>query len=528
MPPPTPAMQSANPTQLSNSTGRVRRYVSNLDRNVFAISGLPEEVIAVLLARYSRSRDDLRSNLDQLLVHNAIAIGESNEDLAATSTDQTSSDNSTIQDRASAFHEKWVLGFGHDSVAEHAIIHLAVEQVSIIASKCIEDLRLGSFTEKSTRYVKFDTGSFADLHGLPTHLRQSYRATCETLFREYLDLFPQVQSLLEHILPTHPEESPHHRAVTIRAKTCDILRGLLPASTHTNLGITANARAVASLLCKMLSSPLEEVRTIGEQMQSEARTITPTLLKYIAPNHHRQTLRTRLQNCTDHAMPCGPRFDPLPPSPHVPVRIIRHDHDAMHRVALALCYDLDTHPDAATRMRQLEEQDTNTTQRIVEQAFASRGPRDPAPRALESSHITVELDLDYGAYRDLQRHRMLSPTVQILGCSLGPSVPQQASSLGILTRYEMALASVVPTWTQLAEYDPFSAQYVVPLAYRVRVLWTLNLREAFHVIELRSGKRGHPSYRRAAQALYHAICGVHPWLKDLIRVDLSDFDPARG
>jgi thymidylate synthase ThyX len=499
-------------TLSQESRTRISPFVSNLDRPVFAITGLPEEVIAVLLAYYSRSRDDLRTNLDRLIADDALGISAP----SATAP-------SRAEDKARAFHEKWVVGYGHASVAEHAVVHLAVEQVSIVASKVIEDLRLGSYTEKSTRYVVFDTGSFADLPALPGPLRDDYRAACKDLFSTYLELFPDVEARLEQLVPTEKGQSPARRAAAIRAHACDLLRGLLPASTLTNLGITANARALGMLLSKMLSSPLDEVRHVAEQMRTEAATVAPTLLRHVETIPYRETLRDSIAN----AIPWNlvvPRTD----SPAAPVRIIRHDSDALQRVVLALTYDLAVQPHAGDRMKMLDRQDDSTLAKIVRAAFANRGPHDPAPRAMESSNITIELELDYGAYRDLQRHRLLTPTTQVLGCTLGPTLPQDLRALGIHDRYEQALEGVRPAWERLTTHDPFAAQYVVPLAYRVRTLWTLNLREVFHVVELRSARQGHANYRRVAQALYHEVCRVHPWLADLIRVDLADHAIARS
>ena len=487
-----------------DTQNRIRPFVSNLDRPVFAIAGLPEEVIAVLLAYYARSREDLRTHLDRLLADDSLGVET-----------QAQIPSSHAQDKARAFHEKWVVGYGHASVAEHAIVHFAVEQVSIIASKAIEDLRLGSFTEKSTRYVVFDSGSFSDLPQLPPVLRQAYRTACRHLFTEYLDMFPHVQ---ERVEATVPGDNDSRRAAAVRAHTCDLLRGLLPAGTHTNLGITANARALATLLCKMLSSPLDEVRNVGEQMRAEASTIAPTLLRHVAPTPYRQTPRETL--------PFVNREDRVEANPSV--RLVRHDHDALQRIVLALCYEQAVQPHAQARIEALDQQDSSTLQAIVDRAMAKRGPHDPAPRAMEASHITVELELDYGAYRDLQRHRMLTPAVQILGCSLGPTVPDELHSMGFHDRYERALGSVVSTWRELAAHDAFAAQYVVPLAYRIRVLWTLNLREVFHVVELRSARQGHSSYRRVAQALYREVCRVHPWLGGWIRVDMMDHALVRS
>ncbi len=494
------------------SRTRISPFVSNLDRPVFAITGLPEEVIAVLLAYYSRSRDDLRTNLDRLIADDTLGI---HAPCAASP--------SRAENKARAFHEKWVVGYGHASVAEHAVVHLAVEQVSIVASKVIEDLRLGSYTEKSTRYVVFDTGSFADLPSLPKPLHDDYRAACKELFSTYLELFPMVEARLEGIVPTEKGQSPTRRAAAIRAHACDLLRGLLPASTLTNLGITANARALGLLLSKMLSSPLDEVRHVAEQMRIEATTVTPTLLRHVGTVPHRETLRESIAR----AIPWAATGSPAD-APTAPVRIIRHDSDALQRVVLALAYELEVQPHAGDRMAMLDRQDDTTLAAVVRAAFAHRGPHDPAPRAMESSNLTIELELDYGAYRDLQRHRMLTPTTQVLGCTLGPTLPEDLRSLGIHDRYEQALHDAKPVWERLATQDPFAAQYVVPLAYRVRTLWTLNLREVFHVVELRSARQGHASYRRVAQALYREVCRVHPWLADLIRVDLADHAIARS
>jgi thymidylate synthase ThyX len=495
----------------SDDTHRIQPYVSNLDRPVFAITGLPEEVIAVLLAYYSRSRDDLRTNLARLIADDTLGI----------SLDRPAASPSRAEDKARAFHEKWVVGYGHASVAEHAVVHLAVEQVSIVASKVIEDLRLGSYTEKSTRYVVFDTGSFMDLPHLPTELRREYNEACKDLFSTYLELFPKVEAKLEEILPTEKGQSAARRSAAIRAHACDILRGLLPAGTLTNLGITANARALSMLLCKMLSSPLPEVKRVGEQMQQEATTIIPTLLRHVAPTPSRTDLRRSL---VDDPI----RIAPSPaPTPHTPVRLLRHDADALQRIVLALTYDLSTQPDASQRLTDLLSQDDETLMGVIDRAMALRGSHDPAPRAFESSSITLELDLDYGAYRDLQRHRMLTPSTQLLGCELGPMLPDDVDTVGIRAPYEAALDRAARTWERVAGVDPFAAQYVVPLAYRVRTLWTLSLRQVFHVVELRSSKQGHTSYRRVAQAIYREVCGVHPWLADLIRVDMADYRLAR-
>ncbi len=493
---------------------RVAPFVSNLDRNVFALHGLPEEVIAVLFAYYSRSRDDLRTNLAKLLADDELGLEQGGGQIARTGL--------RAEDKARAFHEKWVVGYGHASVAEHAVVHLAIEQVSILASKAIEDLRLGAFTEKSTRYVVFDTASFVDLPKLPKELRDAYRASCARLLQVYLDLQPEVEQRVRELAPCRNGQSEAAYNAAVRSQTCDLLRGLLVAGTRTNLGLTANARALASLITKLLSSPLAEVCNLAVLMRDEALKVTPTLLRYAAESEHRMSM----PEAVTQASQALSRVHGIETS-HRPVRLVRFDDDAIERVALALSYDCEEPADAGSRMQALRTEPRDRLERIVQAAMGKRGPHDPAPRAFEASALTVELEIDYGAYRDLQRHRLLSPFTRTLGCTLGAHVPEDLAAMGFGERVGEALEQAHAAWSRISQSHPLEAQYAVPLAYRVRMLWTMNLRELFHVVELRTGKQGHASYRRVAQELYRAVVEVHPWLGKLIRADMESYRLAR-
>jgi thymidylate synthase ThyX len=494
---------------------KIAPYVSSLTDGVFALTGLPEEVIAVLFAYYSRSRDDLRTNLAKLLADDELGVAHAGE--------PSGRGLGLASDKARAFHEKWVVGYGHASVAEHAVVHLAIEDVSIVASKVIEDLRLGSYTEKSTRYVVFDTKSFVELPELAPELAAAYRQSGERLFATYLDLTPKVLAALERRSP-RPEgkpQGPYNAA--IRAQALDLLRGLLPSGTRTNLGLTANARALEMLLSKMLSSPLAEVRRLAKSMHEAAQHVTPTLVKYAAENAYRASLQAEVAAVT-------PPFAAAARSEASrPVRLVRHDADALARIALALAYEGSASGVSAEGMAAaLEASSPEALVRIVRAAVAKRGKWDPPPRGFEASTLTVELTLDYGAYRDLQRHRMLTPATQRLGCELGFETPTELVDLGFGDAYAASMNAAVAPWRAIAEKHPLEAQYAVPLGFKVRTLWTMNVRELFHVVELRSAKQGHASYRRMAQALYREACNVHPWLADLVRVDMNDYALARA
>ncbi|EYF03958.1 FAD-dependent thymidylate synthase [Chondromyces apiculatus] len=497
---------------------RIAPYVSSLTADVFALSGLPEEVIAVLFAYYSRSRDDLRTNLARLLM---------DQDLDVTDTPRHAF--GLASEKARTFHEKWVVGYGHASVAEHAVVHLAVENISIIASKAIEDLRLASYTEKSTRYVVFDQSSFVDLPELPEATRERYQDACRRLFSTYLTLIPKVSEALRTRTPRAEGTSEASYNAVIRAQACDLLRGLLPASTRTNLGITANARVLEMLLSKLLSSPLAEVRRIGTEMRTAALSVAPTLVKYAATSEHRQLLPETVAGSLRRVY--TPPDEGLNATMVVsqPVRLVRHDKDALERIALALSYEA-SQPGlhAFAVMEALRNTSQTDLASVVASSCARRGPYEAPPRGFEASTMTFELMLDFGAWRDLQRHRMLTPAVQRLSCRLGFETPIELGELGCGETFHLALLNAQEAWEFLEKDHPLEAQYAVPLGYRIRALWTLNLRELFHIIELRSAKQGHASYRRIAQGLYRTAISVHPWLKDLIRVDLNDYALARG
>lgn len=519
------ARQRLTMQRMSNKRVDITHYVSSTTDDVFALYGLPEEVIAVLFAYYSRSPNDLRTNLTALLADDELAIGtDTMQQLAVAS------------DKARKFHEKWVVGYGHSSVSEGAVVHLALENVSIIASKIIEDARLASFTEKSTRYVIFSRDAFVVPPELPASVRDEYMATCSHLFDTYLALVPHVIDQLRAQQPQPKNVSEKAHENMLRATALDMCRGLLPASTKTNIGLTANARELAHLIRKMAASRLLEARQLAEAMTTAGRTVAPTLLKYadpspthvMLPDVMREILRPVLGDFKMKALMQDQRGN----SVSIQCAAEAPAHAIAHALAHQYAY---TESGMLDMFESISAQSYDTVTNICRAALAARGPHEGAPRAFEAASYTIELVLDYGAYRDLQRHRMLSPYARELTPVLGYTVPPELQTLAprLAAEYAGAVTSAQHTWLRImdAMRDDKSArqvaQYVLPLAYRVRVSWTLNLRELIHVIELRSGHGGHASYRALAQSLYHQLVAHVPWLEGLIRVDLNDYQLSR-
>jgi thymidylate synthase ThyX len=284
------------------SDERLSAYVTNLDRDVFALRNLPEEVVAVLFAYYSRSRDDLRTNLRKLL---------DDQELAVLDGGAARPSLGTAQEKARAFHEKWVVGYGHSSVAEHAVVHLAVERCSIVAAKALEEARLAAYTEKSTRYVRFDSTSLVTDIGLPDDLQGVYESSARDSLATYTNLVDRAEKALlrRHAMPEGVTLKAHE--ANLRAHACDLLRPLLPAGVPTNVGITANARVLEHHLGRLAGSPLHEVRRLSAAMRDEASVITPTLLKYTAARPHRDGAASRVLT---RARGAAPRRAP-PPTP---------------------------------------------------------------------------------------------------------------------------------------------------------------------------------------------------------------------
>jgi thymidylate synthase ThyX len=491
-------------------------YVTNIETPIYALQNLPEEVVAVLFAYYSRSRDPLRRNLLKL-------IQDQDIDLEARRVALTGQDSALgeAQERARQFHEKWVVGYGHASVAEHAVVHLAIEDVSIIATKIIEDSRLASYTEKSTRYVLFDDDRFYRVPRLMSSPYASlYEDTVRFLLKTYGTLVPP---LVEHIKATVPQrggQSERAHDTACRAKAYDLLRYLIPACTLTNLGMTINARALEHLLTKLFSHPLDEVRHVAVLMKQEAMKIVPTLLKYADYNVYLAETEQALQQLSREVLTRETAID----TPTV--SLVRYPDDAEEQLTAAILYRY-SHLAWRQVCEQVSKLSPTRRQDIIDEYLKRRGPHDQPLRALEHLYYTFDIVLDFGAFRDIQRHRMATQTRQDLSIDYGYSLPEELIAYGLQQPFVDGMARAADAYTQIAAEFPLEAQYVLPLAYRVRVLFTWNLRELCHFIQLRSAKQGHPSYRSIAQLVYRELERVHPVLARYIRVDLADYSLGR-
>jgi len=498
-------------------------YVTSLDSPVFVLKNLPEEVVAVLFAYYSRSREDLRTNLLRLIQDQDLALSGGT---GAETVDEA--DLLKARQKAKEFHEKWVVGYGHASVAEHAVAHVAIEDVSIVASKIIEDARLASYTEKSTRYVRFPRAYYAapELEGPAA---ATYRTAVERLFDVYDRLMTPVTARVMETADRSQFKTTRGFENSCQAQACDALRYLLPAATHTNIGLTANARTLEHLISKMASHPLAEVRETGERIRVEATKVIPTLIKYARRQDYLCETPPALRALARELLGTE-----TAPAPTEAVSLVRAPADAEARLAAAILYEFSDlgYAQVWERVRALSRTEHERTireylSRRRTYGDAKHGYTDPPLRSLEHLYFTFDILVDYGAFRDIQRHRMATQTTQRLTCAHGYDVPELLATPEFRPQFEEAMEQAAAAFGQVAAEYPEEAQYVVPLAFRKRVLFTWNLRALHHFISLRSARQGHISYRRIAQDVYRELQRAHPFLAEFIRVDLDNYTMAR-
>ena len=413
------------------------------------------------------------------------------------------------EEKAADFHERWVLGYGHASVAEHAVVHLAVENISRLACDGLEDNRLASYTEKSSRYQVMDAGSFHTPAELDDHqeLRQEYFDTCRRLFEVYQDLIDRCIDYLRGIHPQRSRESDHAYLLRLRRIATDGCRSVLPASTLTNVGVTANARTLEHAVSKLMSSDLVEERELGEAVREQGRAVTPTLIKYadvVEYLQERPNLRRKLANGL------GGDVENLESSPEV--RLVHWDAQAEEKLAAAFLYG-STGMNYAGAWERASSMTPEERLQIVHDFLTGMGPHDAPPRELEVVDYTFEFQLDYGAFREFRRHRMQTYLPQLLTVDHGVRIPSVIADAGIEGQFGDALREGERTFHRISEHiSPVVAQYVVTHAHNRRVLSKLNLRECYHLFKLRTSELAHESIRSPMLKALDLARSVHPQL----------------
>jgi thymidylate synthase ThyX len=486
-------------------------YFSNLDQPVFALVGLPETVKGALFARYSRSAKSLRRLFfDEFLDQTAGA--------PVASTMGT--------ERAERLYERVFNEYGDDSVAQLGGVHIAVEDASNLLTKVLERGRLAAYLEQSTRYIPYtqrrgDAWRYvvpAELDGHP--LREQYVATMNATFETYASWIEPMREWFAARHPKAPGDSDAVYKSAIRAKALDTLRGLLPAATQSNVGIYGTGQAYEALLLRMAAHPLKEMRDTGGAMLAELRKVIPAFLTrvdqadrgvawsaYLADTRARtKDIADRLDAEAEAAAAGAEPAEPAAPESAAEVTLTDFDPEGELKVVAAALYPVSLRSDREL-LEDARRMSPEERLQVLRAAVGTRGNRRHRPgRAFERTAYRFDVLTDYGAFRDLQRHRLLTIDWQSLAPSHGFIQPEAIVEAGGDGAWREVMQRSAALFDALVEAGmPDVAQYAVSMAYRVRFVMDMNARESMHVIELRTSPQGHPAYRRVCQQMHLLI-----------------------
>jgi thymidylate synthase ThyX len=503
----------------------LRRYFTNLDQPVFALVNLPEVVKGALFARYSRTHKSLRRLfLDEF-------VGELD-----TSGDSTI-DATVGLKRAEELYQRVFFEYGDDSVAQLGGVHLACEQASNLLTKVLEWGRLMAYLEQSTRYIPYDNRLggryryYRDPDILGSALGTRYVGDLDRLFDIYAEALPAMQEWVKARYPKDPADSDFVYRQSIKAKALDALRGILPAASLSNVGIYGTGQGYEALLLRMRANPLPEARAYAEMMLIELRKVIPSFLARVdrpdrggAWSAYFEDTRAAMEEVA------GKLFAADEAEPRPAVTLVDFDPDAEDKLLAAMLYPYTELPEdqVLAKVRTLSADERAAVARAYVGERANR--RHKPGRALERVGYRFDILSDYGAFRDLQRHRMLTLEWQPLSPRHGYAVPPAVDDAGLAERYHDAMARSAGLYDALVGRFPAQAPYAVSLAYRVRYAIQLNVREAMHMLELRTTPQGHPDYRVVCQEMHRLIAtqAGHPLVAEMMRfVDHGTYDLER-
>ncbi len=485
--------------QLSeDERARLAPFVSDLEAPVFALTNLSQSTMGAMFARYSRYPGTLRR----------LMLDEFAEELHSPA--RTGSGGA----RARALYEKVLGEYGDDSVAQLAGLHIACEWSSNVLTKILQRPRLGAYLEQSTRYIPYDRplpdGGYR-YHRDP-ELGVAYEAAMDSLFETYGALRRPLGAWIAERFPAGEGEpaGAHERAV--RAKSLDLLRGLLPAASLSHVGIFASAQTLERLILHLRAHPLAEARRCGDLMLRAMQAVAPSFVARVERADRGgewvEFLERRAAAGTTVAERLGLHGDPGPEA--AGVRLLQVEGSEQLLLS-ALLFESSTLGERQIAERLAGLSPDQRASLIAELVGRRQNRRHLPGRGFEALRYRFEIVSDYGAFRDLQRHRMLSAQWQTLGPHLGADVPEELRAAGLAASYEGALERSLAAWQALHDAGHrLEAPYALCLAYRVRYILDLDAREAIHLIELRSGREGHAGYRRIAQQMHELIGQVHP------------------
>ncbi len=478
----------------------LRRYFTNLDQPVFALVNLPEVVKGALFARYSRSPRSLRRLFLDEFVNDLEIAGD------------IANDATVGVDRAESLYEKVFVEYGDDSVAQLGGVHLACEQASNILTKILEWGRLMSYLEQSTRYIAYDERLggryryYRDPDLLAGKFGTRYVGDMDRMFDSYSAVAETVTQHVRSTVPKQDGDSDFVYRQATRAKALDAVRGMLPASSLSNVGIYGSGQAFESLLLRMRAHPLPEARVYADMMLTELRKVIPSFLRRVdVAERGGQWSKYLATNAGNMNALVDEMFGDAIANDVEEVTLVDFDPDGENKIVAAACYAY-SHLSESQIMARVEKMSAEEKTDILRAYVGERENRRHRPgRAFERTDYRFDVLSDYGAFRDMQRHRLLTIEWQPLTPYHGYTRPELVDAAGVADVFDEVMERSAGLYDALVADHPSQASYAVSMAYRIRYSMQFNAREAMHMLELRSSPQGHPSYRRVALEMHRLI-----------------------
>ena len=518
----------------TNEKKILSKHFSNTDGDVFAIITPQQVDRGALMSRYSRTDKSMRQIfLDEFLKNT---------------------------NRGEEFYNRVLLEYGDDSVAELGEAQIAIEGLSNIAVKKIEDRRIGlSYLEKSSRYVawnKKENGKFRfyrDPEIQTSRYAEIYEDACNFSFEVYSRNIEQMVNYVrekypitkykfkdsrdgkEKEFPKLKEESDIKSANMIyrgstKAKALDILRGLLPASTLTNVGITGNGRAFEYLLTVLGASNLKEEQDLASKIKKELDTTIKSFVRR-ADDKYGKALQEYLKSLKKKSKSTTSKKIKSEVVEGSSTKLVDYESEkeAIDKIICSIMYEQSPSTSYQNILKQVKKIPEKEKYKIINQFAKLRtNRRYRPPRAFESTYYTFDLCNNFGMFRDFHRHRALTLERQLLTTDHGYHIPNEVKILGIEKDFKECMENTKNTFNKIRKKLPEQAQYVVNFAYNYQYFMKFNLREACHLLELRTVPQGHVDYRKVAQDMYKQIQKVHPTLSSIIKfADLKEYELER-
>ncbi len=451
---------------------------------------MPPEKLAYALARYSRSPDSIRDSIEWVRTHDS-----------------------------SKFLESFYFQYGHASIADLGHVTICFEGVSEIAAAEIEDEQLWDGQARSSRYQDFSASGVIVPPELTPGEQSIYARVADNLLQAYREVKDRASAHLHSKLPRPESMKPDAYQRNLAARAFDIARYLLPFGISTGVGQVTSIRTLEKQIRRLKASEFGEVRGIGDELSevcaampecawdkdSATEPVAPTLARYAEREEFPRRLRADLAEWAVHHLP--------PPASGEPKAVdILQPTDQVAELCASLLYPVTERP-----YRELYEiasgWNTDRRKEIFQVALGSRSHRDELPRQFRSAPYVLDIAMDIGAYRDLHRHRRCQQLRQPYTNRLGYSTPAAAVECGAEEIFRRAFAEVDEALEQLPRP---AADYLLPFAAKSRFLFKMDFAELEYISRLRSGVKGHFSYREIAWQMKKEMERIDPILGGLI------------